>query len=77
MALMIFSNWTKYTWIAIPGSLLVWIIFLPIYGNVAPGFHVSTELYGLPKPLYGSGAFWFCLILVPLLCVFRDFIWKL
>lgn len=63
-------HWTKYTFLAIPGSFLLWIVFLPIYGLF------SAELKNVPQPLLGDATFWLAIIIVPTVCIARDYIWK-
>ncbi|KAI3635167.1 hypothetical protein MIR68_006733 [Amoeboaphelidium protococcarum] len=70
------ATWNKYTTLAIVGSFVSWIVFLPIYSIAAPANNLSMELNGITPPLYGSGVFWFSLILVPGICILRDVIWK-
>ncbi|EEB06884.2 P-type ATPase [Schizosaccharomyces japonicus yFS275] len=68
--------WTKYTYIAIPGSFILWLVFLPIYSTVAPAIGFSKEYYGIIPHLYGNLKFWLALILFPLTALLRDLIWK-
>lgn len=75
-AALITNNWTKYTVIAIPGSFVLWIIFFPIYSTVAPLVNVSKEYIGVLSHLYTSGTFWLMIIVLPILCLLRDFGWK-
>ena len=71
------DNWNIYTWLMIPGSFVIWIIFLPIYAaGVGPALIQGFELTGLIPPLYENPAFWFAWIIVPILCVGRDYVWK-
>lgn len=76
-AALITNIWTKYTVIAIPGSLLVWFIFLPVYATVAPMLGFSTEYKNILPVLLADPKFWLmgCLGL-PALCLLRDFAWK-
>ena len=62
--------------LAIPGSLVLWIIFFPIYGTIAPLIGISSEYLGLPRQLYGSWIFWTSILLLPMICLTRDFSWK-
>ncbi|KAI8876251.1 phospholipid-translocating P-type ATPase [Backusella circina FSU 941] len=77
-AALITDVWTKYTVIAIPGSMLVWFLYLPIISVVGPVFSVDifSEYYGIVPMLWGSIHFWLFIILVPFVCNLRDFIWK-
>ncbi|OQO10916.1 putative phospholipid-transporting ATPase [Cryoendolithus antarcticus] len=76
-AALITNVWTKYHVIAIPGSLGIWFIFLPLYATVAPRLGFSTEYAGLLSILLTSPTFWLmgCMVL-PALCLTRDFAWK-
>jgi phospholipid-transporting ATPase len=71
--------WTKYTFIAIPGSMVVWFIYLPVVAYI--GSSVSTSVFpeynGIVPQVWGNVNFWLYLILVPFLCNLRDFAWKL
>jgi phospholipid-transporting ATPase len=51
---------------------------LAIYTQIAPSFSNvdSKALQGILAPLYGNAAFWFTIIVVPVVCLSRDVIWK-
>ena len=75
-AALITNIWTKYTFIAIPGSLAVWLLFLPAYAEVAPRLNFSTEFEGVNGRLWWCLPFWLMVIVMPPLCLLRDFSWK-
>lgn len=75
-AALITSQWTKITFLAIPGSLLFWLVFFPFYSAVFPRVSVSKEYYGIVKYVYGSATFWFMCLVLPVFALMRDFIWK-
>ncbi|ODV88143.1 hypothetical protein CANARDRAFT_192996 [[Candida] arabinofermentans NRRL YB-2248] len=75
-AALISTQWTKFTLVAIPGSLLLWIILFPIYAVVAPRINVSKEYWGILSHVYGCVVYWTMIICVPVLCLMRDFLWK-
>ncbi|VEU19547.1 DEKNAAC100038 [Brettanomyces naardenensis] len=75
-AALISSQWTKFTLIAIPGSFLMWLIAFPLYAVIAPRVDVSKEYWGITRYVYGSLCYWMSIILIPLLCLLRDFLWK-
>ncbi|CCM04383.1 uncharacterized protein FIBRA_06558 [Fibroporia radiculosa] len=60
----------------IPGSFVFAMLFLPLYAVVAPAIGFSTEYYGLVPRLWTDAVFYFMLILVPIFCLTRDFVWK-
>ncbi|KDN46965.1 phospholipid-translocating P-type ATPase [Tilletiaria anomala UBC 951] len=78
-AALVSDLWTKYTVAAIPGSFVFTLVFLILYAIIAPlipRIHLSLEYQGIVPRLYGFSLFWFCLILVPVVCLLRDFCWK-
>ncbi|KAJ2163162.1 aminophospholipid translocase [Coemansia sp. RSA 552] len=75
-AALITNMWTKWTVFAIPGSLALWFVFLPIYSIVAPKFSTSTEYEGILSHVYGNPLFWLTVALLPVLCMARDYGYK-
>ncbi|KAJ2611333.1 aminophospholipid translocase [Coemansia sp. RSA 1365] len=75
-AALITNMWTKWTVIAIPGSLVLWLVFLPIYSVIAPKFGTSTEYDGILPHIYANAKFWLSVILLPVLCMTRDYGYK-
>ncbi|EIN08690.1 aminophospholipid-transporting P-type ATPase [Punctularia strigosozonata HHB-11173 SS5] len=75
-AALISDLWTKYTVAAIPGSFAFTMAFLPLYATVAPAIGFSTEYEGIVSRLWTDGVFYFVLLLVPIVCLARDFVWK-
>ncbi|KAK3077105.1 hypothetical protein LTS18_011206, partial [Coniosporium uncinatum] len=75
-AALITNIWTKYTFIAIPGSLLIWFAFLPLYATVAPLLNFSTEYGGVLPRLFSNPVFWLQTLVLPFLCLLRDFAWR-
>ncbi|KAL7270432.1 aminophospholipid translocase [Rhizina undulata] len=75
-AALVANMWTKYTVMAIPGSMLIWMIFMPVYGTVAPMLGFSTEYYGILARLVTSPVFWGMTVILPAMCLIRDFAWK-
>ncbi|EJD08415.1 calcium transporting ATPase [Fomitiporia mediterranea MF3/22] len=68
--------WTKYTAAAIPGSFIFTMLFLPVYAVVTPIIGFSREYEGIVPRLWTDAVFYFMLILVPVVCLARDFVWK-
>lgn len=73
---LITNNWTKYHVIAIPGSMALWIVFVAVYAYVAPKLGISTEYDGLVPKLFSSPVFYLQLVVLPAVCLLRDFAWK-
>ncbi|KAF9268832.1 Ca-transporting ATPase [Marasmius fiardii PR-910] len=81
-AALISDIWTKYTvagalpTLPIPGSFAFTMVFLPIYAVVAPAIGFSTEYQGIVDKLWTLAVFYFLILMVPILCLARDFAWK-
>lgn len=75
-AALITNIWTKYTVLAIPGSMALWFILLPVYATVAPKLNISTEYIGVIQRMFPDPRFWAMLCVLPPLCLIRDFAWK-
>ncbi|CCC10588.1 unnamed protein product [Sordaria macrospora k-hell] len=75
-AALVTNNWTKYHVIAIPGSMAVWIVFVAVYGEVAPKLNISVEYFGVVPRLFTSPIFWIEMPTLAILCLLRDFAWK-
>ncbi len=61
---------------AIPGSFVFTMFFLPLYIVIAPRMGFSLEYRGLDPQLFTDSVFWFTIVLVPAICLCRDFVWK-
>ncbi|SMN21489.1 similar to Saccharomyces cerevisiae YAL026C DRS2 Aminophospholipid translocase (flippase) that maintains membrane lipid asymmetry in post-Golgi secretory vesicles [Maudiozyma saulgeensis] len=75
-AALITNQWTKFTFVAIPGSFLFWLVFFPIYGSIFPYASISREYFGVVPHTYRSGVFWLTLLVLPMFALLRDFAWK-
>lgn len=75
-AALTINIWNKYTVIAIPGSFLLWLGIFPAYATVAPLIKVSKEYHGILSHVYPSAMFWATIIILPIMCLIRDFAWK-
>ena len=77
-AALVVNIWNKYTFMAIPGSFLIWLAFIPLYAYAAPriGSGFSTELYGIIPVMFTSPVFYALCLVLPPVCLARDFAWK-
>lgn len=73
---LITTIWTKYHIMAILGSLLIWLVFLPAYGYAAPALGFSMEYYGIIPVVFSIPQFYLMAIILPAICLLRDFAWK-
>ncbi|KAI9779356.1 MAG: hypothetical protein M1816_003603 [Peltula sp. TS41687] len=76
-AALVTNIWTKYTVLAIPGSMVIWMAFIPIYATIASStMKFSTEYHGVIARLFTSPIFWLMALVLPVLCLLRDYSWK-
>jgi phospholipid-transporting ATPase len=61
---------------AIPGSFLVTMIALPLYAIIAPLLHFSLPYRGIVPRLWADAVFYFVLLLLPIVALLRDYVWK-
>jgi phospholipid-transporting ATPase len=73
---LISDYWPIWTHFAIWGSLIIWFTFLPIYSALYGMINFARELSGVAAQMYGSGVFWFAIIVCPVVCLARDYVWK-
>lgn len=85
-----YSVWTKYTLAgmsshlsgfmliaaAIPGSFLFAMVALPLYAIIAPLLNFSLPFTGIVPRLWADAIFYFVLLLFPIVCLLRDYMWK-
>ncbi|KAG9073473.1 hypothetical protein FS749_015136, partial [Ceratobasidium sp. UAMH 11750] len=75
-AALVSDLWTKYTVAAIPGSFIFTMIFLPLYAVIAPAIGFSTEYAGIVPRLWTNWVFYLTILLLPMVCLIRDYAWK-
>ncbi|AOA64370.1 Aminophospholipid translocase (flippase) [Komagataella phaffii CBS 7435] len=75
-AALVTNLWTKFTLLAIPGSFGFWLLFFPFHATVGPLINVSQEYRGIIPSVYGSLTFWAMTLVVPIMCLLRDILWK-
>jgi phospholipid-transporting ATPase len=77
-AALVVNIWNKWTVLSIPGSFLIWLIFIPAYSYAAPniGGGWSLELENLIPPMFTSPVFYALCLVLPPVCLVRDFAWK-
>ncbi|KAF9202913.1 hypothetical protein BGZ49_006970 [Haplosporangium sp. Z 27] len=75
-AALITDLWNKYAYISIPGSLIFWMGFFPLFAIVGAKISLTPEYYGIVGPLYGQPIFWLSIVLLPVFCNLRDYTYK-
>eukprot|EP00668_Euglena_longa_P001273 GGOE01001505.1.p1 GENE.GGOE01001505.1~~GGOE01001505.1.p1 ORF type:complete len:1133 (-),score=369.93 GGOE01001505.1:261-3659(-) len=67
------QSWTWLHHFAIWGSILVWYIFMMVYGTI---FSLSPAMWGMIIRLYKLPQFWLVSLLTPVIALLRDVLWK-
>ncbi|OMH81722.1 putative phospholipid-transporting ATPase DRS2 [Zancudomyces culisetae] len=75
-ASLLVYTWNKWTLVSIPGSLVLWFLFFPLYSYLGYYLNLGYVYYGLFPITMGTLGFWLSAIISPLLCMVRDFAWK-
>jgi phospholipid-transporting ATPase len=52
------------------------MVALPLYAIIAPALNFSLEYKNLPSHLWTNGIFYLCLLVFPVACLLRDYVWK-
>jgi phospholipid-transporting ATPase len=78
-AALLINNWTIYSTVGLLIGPISWVIYVMTYDWFADSLDNPVVLYdlgGISKPLFASIEFWALSLLVPIVCLLRDFGWK-
>ncbi|KAM3184487.1 hypothetical protein ACTXT7_008298, partial [Hymenolepis weldensis] len=70
------TAWTLFSHFAIWGSMALWFLFLIVYSHLYPTFPIGPEMVAMDTACFRSAVFWLLLIVVPIIALTRDFVWK-
>ena len=70
------DSWTWLTHMSIWGSIGCWFLFLAIYSQLWPVFLLAPDMTGMFQNVFGRPIFWLGMILVPILTLIPDVIYK-
>ncbi|VDK38604.1 unnamed protein product [Taenia asiatica] len=70
------TAWTVFSHLAIWGTIVLWFLFLVVYSHLYPTFPIGPEMVGMDVACFSSPIFWLLLIVVPVIALTRDFVWK-
>ena len=72
------QSWTVANVVVILGSLLLWYVFLGVYGNFYSVFHTVdfAQWYGMPIMVLTEPLYWLTVLLIVSLALLRDVCWK-
>ncbi|XP_040196428.1 phospholipid-transporting ATPase IB isoform X2 [Rana temporaria] len=70
------TAWTKFSHLAVWGSMLMWLVFFSAYSSIWPTIPIAPDMLGQAGTVLKSGYFWLGLLLVPSACLIRDVAWR-
>ncbi|XP_007495297.2 phospholipid-transporting ATPase IB isoform X1 [Monodelphis domestica] len=68
--------WTKFSHLAVWGSILLWLAFFGVYSTFWPVIPIAPDMVGQAGMVLSCGYFWLGLLLVPGACLLKDLAWK-
>lgn len=72
---LVATLWSRLVFLGSIGSAIAWFALLPIYTTVGPMLNFAQELKHHTQVM-STLKFWLCVLLVPCICLVRDFSWK-
>uniref|UniRef100_A0A7N4PN90 Phospholipid-transporting ATPase n=1 Tax=Sarcophilus harrisii TaxID=9305 RepID=A0A7N4PN90_SARHA len=69
--------WTKFSHLAVWGSIALWLAFFGVYSTFWPVIPLAPDMVGQAGMVLKCGYFWLGLLLVPGACLLKDLAWTL
>ncbi|XP_071466865.1 phospholipid-transporting ATPase IB isoform X2 [Marmota flaviventris] len=70
------TAWTKFSHLAVWGSMVMWLLFFVVYSTIWPTIPIAPDMRGQATMVLSSAYFWLGLILVPTACLLEDVAWR-
>uniref|UniRef100_A0A8D0L8A1 Phospholipid-transporting ATPase n=1 Tax=Sphenodon punctatus TaxID=8508 RepID=A0A8D0L8A1_SPHPU len=70
------TAWTKFSHLAVWGSMLLWLVFFGAYSAIWPIIPIAPDMLGQAGMVLRCGYFWLGLLLVPTSCLVKDVAWR-
>uniref|UniRef100_A0A7N5JA72 Phospholipid-transporting ATPase n=1 Tax=Ailuropoda melanoleuca TaxID=9646 RepID=A0A7N5JA72_AILME len=70
------TAWTKFSHLAVWGSMLIWLVFFGVYSTIWPTIPIAPDMKGQATMVLSSAHFWLGLFLVPTACLMEDVAWR-
>nr|KAF6451701.1 ATPase phospholipid transporting 8A2 [Molossus molossus] len=70
------TAWTKFSHLAVWGSMLIWLVFFGVYSTIWPTIPIAPDMKGQAAMVLSSAHFWLGLLLVPTACLIKDVAWR-
>lgn len=75
-AAMATTAWTRFSHLAVWGSMLLWMVFFAVYSAIWPSIPIAPDMLGQAGRVMQCWSFWLGLILVPTACLLKDVAWN-
>uniref|UniRef100_A0AAQ4PXE5 Phospholipid-transporting ATPase n=1 Tax=Gasterosteus aculeatus aculeatus TaxID=481459 RepID=A0AAQ4PXE5_GASAC len=69
------TAWTKFSHLAVWGSMVLWMVFFAVYSAIWPTIPIAPDMLGQAGKVMQCWYFWLGLVLVPTACLVKDFAW--
>ncbi|XP_015745784.1 phospholipid-transporting ATPase IB-like, partial [Python bivittatus] len=70
------TAWTRFSHLAVWGSMFLWLIFFGVYSTIWPIIPIAPDMLGQAGMVLRCGHFWIGLLLVPTACLVKDVAWR-
>ncbi|XP_063063571.1 phospholipid-transporting ATPase IB [Engraulis encrasicolus] len=70
------TAWTKFSHLAVWGSMILWMLFFAVYSAIWPSIPIAPDMLGQAGRVLQCFSFWLGLILVPCACLLKDVAWN-
>ncbi|XP_026863862.1 phospholipid-transporting ATPase IB isoform X1 [Electrophorus electricus] len=70
------TAWTKFSHLAVWGSMVLWMLFFAVYSVIWPHIPIAPDMLGQAVRVMKCWSFWLGLILVPAACLLKDVAWN-
>uniref|UniRef100_A0A4W6DN06 Phospholipid-transporting ATPase n=1 Tax=Lates calcarifer TaxID=8187 RepID=A0A4W6DN06_LATCA len=69
------TAWTRFSHLAVWGSMVLWMVFFAVYSAIWPTIPIAPDMLGQAGRVMQCWHFWLGLVLVPTACLLKDFAW--
>ncbi|XP_045923013.1 phospholipid-transporting ATPase IB isoform X2 [Micropterus dolomieu] len=69
------TAWTRFSHLAVWGSMVLWMVFFAVYSAIWPTIPIAPDMLGQAGKVMQCWYFWLGLVLVPTACLLKDFAW--
>uniref|UniRef100_A0A3B5LTE0 Phospholipid-transporting ATPase n=1 Tax=Xiphophorus couchianus TaxID=32473 RepID=A0A3B5LTE0_9TELE len=70
------TAWTRFSHLAVWGSMALWMVFFAVYSVFWPAIPIAPDMLGQAGKVMQCWYFWLGLVLVPTACLLKDFAWS-